>query len=207
MSRTQRERRETTIANLLDASIEVIDELGYARASVTNITARAGLSYGALFRHFPTMSDFMAATAHEAVRRQVEATRQRFREVAGREGRTDMETSLQVLRELSGRPTHTVILELTMAARTDPFLRASLQQAMRDVGPLMIETAREMVGHETDLGYEDAITLVFMVSDLFDSEVFQRPLREHHPRSNTRRVSLLLRMLEPFGAGAREASE
>ncbi|WP_191094361.1 TetR/AcrR family transcriptional regulator [Nocardia colli] len=207
MSRTQRERRETTIAKLLDASIEIIDELGYARASVTNITARAGLSYGALFRHFPTMSDFMAATAHEAVRRQVEATRKRFREVAGRAGRTDMETSLEVLRELAGRPTHTAILELTMAARTDPFLRASLQQAMRDVGPLMIETAREMVGHETDLGYDDAITLVFMVSDLFDSEVFQRPLREPHPRSNTRRVALLLRMLEPFGRRAVDPAE
>ncbi len=60
MARTQQQRREDTIARLLDASIETIVEMGYARASAAVIAKRAGLSVGALFRHYPTMGDFMA---------------------------------------------------------------------------------------------------------------------------------------------------
>ena len=47
-------------------SIDTIIEVGYARASAKVIAQRAQVSDGALFRHFPTMGDFMAATAHEA---------------------------------------------------------------------------------------------------------------------------------------------
>ena len=63
MARTQQQRREETIARLLDASIDTIVEVGYARASAAVIARRAEVSDGALFRHFPTMGDFMAATA------------------------------------------------------------------------------------------------------------------------------------------------
>ena len=72
MARTQQQRREDTIARLLDASIETIVEMGYARASAAVIAKRAGLSVGALFRHYTTMGDFMAATGHEVLRRQLE---------------------------------------------------------------------------------------------------------------------------------------
>ena len=65
MARTQQQRREETIARLLDASIDTIIEVGYARATAKVITQRAQVSDGALFRHFATMGDFMAATAHE----------------------------------------------------------------------------------------------------------------------------------------------
>ena len=69
MARTQQQRREDTIARLLDASIETIVEVGYARASAKVIAQRAEVSDGALFRYFPTMGDLMAATAQEAGRR------------------------------------------------------------------------------------------------------------------------------------------
>ena len=43
------------------------------------ITRRAGVSVGALFRHFDTMGDFMAATAQEVMRRQLERSASRSR--------------------------------------------------------------------------------------------------------------------------------
>lgn len=62
LHRTQQQRRETTIARLLDASIAItIIEFGYARTSAALIAKRAQVSGGALFRHFPTMRDLMAA--------------------------------------------------------------------------------------------------------------------------------------------------
>ncbi|KZM69865.1 hypothetical protein AWN90_04460 [Nocardia terpenica] len=195
MRRTQRERREATIARLLDASIATIDEIGYARTSVNEIAARAGLSYGALFRHFDSMSDFMAATARETVRRHTRLVVARVREVAGHDGRGTLETTLQVLRELAGHPTHTVVLELTNAARTDTALREHMRRTMTDVAPEMIEAAQQLVGHNLDLAPGDFATLVFMIVDLFDAEAFQHPLREQHPEINQRRIPLLLKML------------
>src|SRR6476646_2148673 len=73
MARTQQQRREETVGRLLEACIDTIIEVGYARASAAVITKRAGVSVGALFRHFETMGDFMAATASEVLRRQLES--------------------------------------------------------------------------------------------------------------------------------------
>ncbi|CNT76913.1 TetR family transcriptional regulator [Mycobacterium tuberculosis] len=50
MARTQQQRREETVARLLQASIDTIIEVGYARASAAVITKRAGVSVGALLR-------------------------------------------------------------------------------------------------------------------------------------------------------------
>ena len=72
MARTQQQRREETIARLLDASIDTIIEVGYARTSAALIAKRAQVSDGAIFRHFATMGDLMAATPDEVVRRQLE---------------------------------------------------------------------------------------------------------------------------------------
>ena len=69
MARTQQQRREETVGGCLEACIATIVEVGYARASAAVITKRAGVSVGALFRHFETMGDFMAATASEVLRR------------------------------------------------------------------------------------------------------------------------------------------
>ena len=85
MARTQQQRREDTIARLLDASIDTIIEVGYARASAKVITQRAQVSDGALFRHFPTMGDFMAATAQ---RGRAAATRGGAKRIADNPGRT-----------------------------------------------------------------------------------------------------------------------
>ncbi|QUD82955.1 TetR/AcrR family transcriptional regulator [Gordonia polyisoprenivorans] len=199
MSPTQRERREATITRLVDAAIATIDEVGYARTSAQLIATRAGLSYGALFRHFATMSDFMAATARETVRRHTTAVANRFREAARESGRTDLESLLRVLHDLSGVPTHTAILELTMAARTDPSLQTSLQQAIADGGTEIIQAAREMLGYRSSLSDEDFTNLVFMITDLHDAEALQHPFRAPYPQISNRRIPLLLQMLECFG--------
>ena len=110
MARTQQQRREDTIARLLDASIDTIIEVGYARASAKVITQRAQVSDGALFRHFPTMGDLMAATAHEAGGGNSRWPRRgspRSRPTSRRSRRR-----LTIIRDVTGNPTNTVIHEL-----------------------------------------------------------------------------------------------
>lgn len=117
MARTQQQRREETVGRLLDACIATIIEVGYARASAAVITKRAGVSVGALFRHFDTMGDFMAATASEVLRRQLESFTKGVAEIPA--DRPALEAALGILRDITSGPANAVIYELLVAARTD----------------------------------------------------------------------------------------
>lgn len=59
--RTQGERRERTRAALLAATIECLVDVGYTGTTTTEIVRRAGVSQGALFKHFPTKAALVAA--------------------------------------------------------------------------------------------------------------------------------------------------
>jgi AcrR family transcriptional regulator len=81
--------RQGTGERLVRAARELLEEEGYAAASVTAIAGRAGVSAGALYRHFPSKAELFV---------------QLFRETADREVRRDgSERSVDGL-----RPRHTV---------------------------------------------------------------------------------------------------
>ena len=65
----QAERREETIARLLDAAEVVVGAAGYAHTTVAAVCAEAGLSQGALFRHFPHRRSLLVATAERVAER------------------------------------------------------------------------------------------------------------------------------------------
>lgn len=146
MARTQQQRREETVARLLDASIATIIEVGYARASAAVITKRAGVSVGALFRHFDTMGDFMAATASEVLRRQLESFTKRVAEIPA--DQPVLEAVLGILRDLTSGPVNAVIYELTVAARTDEKLRETLQHELAQYAAKIDEVSRALPGVE-----------------------------------------------------------
>src|ERR1700739_3343299 len=110
MARTQQQRREETVGRLLEACIDTIIEVGYARSSAAVITKRAGVSVGALFRHFETMGDFMAATASEVWPGQVESGTKRVAKIPA--DQTALEAVLAVLRDVTSSPTNAVLYEM-----------------------------------------------------------------------------------------------
>ncbi|MFC7755556.1 TetR/AcrR family transcriptional regulator [Tsukamurella soli] len=121
--RTQAQRRETMVALLIEATVDAIDELGYASASIQQVVTRAGVSQGALFRHFPTRLDLVAATAQQVLERQVDA----FEESAGAlDERADARSILTAVRDLAGSRNAGVVREIVMAARSDILLRQKL---------------------------------------------------------------------------------
>jgi AcrR family transcriptional regulator len=63
--RTQGERRETMTRRLLDAARDQLVLSGYAGATTARVCERAGVSQGALFRHFPTREALMVAVAED----------------------------------------------------------------------------------------------------------------------------------------------
>ncbi|KHO18294.1 TetR/AcrR family transcriptional regulator [Mycolicibacterium setense] len=159
MARTQQQRREETVARLLDAGIDTIIEVGYARASAAVIARRANVSDGALFRHFPTMSDFMAATAQEVARRQLELGAKLIAEIAAEQ--PALPAVLTILRDIAGSDTNTVWHELLMAARTDEKLRGPLQTVLVEYIDNIHEAAKSTPGIEQIP--EDSLTVVLAI--------------------------------------------
>lgn len=191
MARTQQQRREETVARLLDASIATIVEVGYARASAAVITRRAHLSDGALFRHFDTMGDFMAATAYEVMRRQLDAFSKRVAEIPA--DQPALEPVLTILRDVSGNSTNVVLYELVIAARTDEKLRATLHDVLAEYGRKIYATARALPTADQFPGDEFA-ALVAMLTNMFDGAAIWRTVLPQ-PEIEAGRIPLLMSLL------------
>ncbi|MBW0014155.1 TetR/AcrR family transcriptional regulator [Mycobacterium sp.] len=165
MARTQQQRREETVGRLLEACIDTIIEVGYARASAAVITKRAGVSVGALFRHFETMGDFMAATASEVLRRQLESFTKRVAEIPA--DQPALEAALAILRDITAGPANAVLYELLVAARTDEKLRATLQHELGQYSAKIHDAARALPGAET-FPAETFPVIVALLTNVFD---------------------------------------
>jgi AcrR family transcriptional regulator len=191
MARTQQQRREETVGRLLEACIDSIVEVGYARASAAVITKRAGVSVGALFRHFETMGDFMASTASEVLRRQVESFTKQAAEIPT--DRPALEAALTILRDITSSPTNAVLYELMIAARTDEKLNAHLREVLAQYTAKILDAARALPGAE---GFsEDTFpVLVALLTNVFDGAAIVRGVLPE-PELEERRIQLLTALI------------
>jgi AcrR family transcriptional regulator len=195
MARTQQQRREETVARLLEASIATISEVGYARASAAVITKRAGMSVGALFRHFDTMGDFMAATAQEVGRRQLDSFTKQVAEIPA--DAPALEAALRILRDLTRNSDNAVLYELMIAARTDEKLNATLQNVLEQYSAKIYDAARALPGAER-VPEETFPVLVALLTNTFDGAAIVRPVLSKLD-IDTGRIPLLMSLLR--GAG------
>lgn len=194
MARTQQQRREETVRRLLDACIASIIEVGYARASAAVITKRAGVSVGALFRHFETMGDFMAATASEVLRRQLESFTKQVTEIPAMPAdRPALQSALRILRDITGGPTNAVLYELLIAARTDEKLRATLQHELGQYRAKIHDAARALPGAES-FPEETFPVLVALMTNVFDGAAVVEGVLPQ-PDIAEQRVSVLAALL------------
>jgi AcrR family transcriptional regulator len=198
MARTQQQRREETIARLLDASIDTIVEVGYARASAAVIAKRAQVSDGALFRHFPTMGDFMAATAHEVMRRQLDLFTKQVAEIPA--DKPALEAALTILRDVTGNATNTVMYELLVAARTDEKLRATLQHVLTEYAANIYDIARALPGAD-QFPEETFAALVAILTNTFDGAALVRAVLPQ-PEIEDKRILLLTSLLNGLATKA-----
>jgi AcrR family transcriptional regulator len=191
MARTQQQRREETVGRLLDASIASIIEVGYARASAAVITKRAGVSVGALFRHFDTMGDFMAATASEVLRRHIETGTKLVAEIPA--DQPVPEAALAILQDITSGPLNAVIYELMIAARTDEKLRETMQRELAQYAVKIYDAARALPGAE-NFPEETFPVLVTLLTNVFDgAAVVERVLPR--PEIAAQRIRVLTALL------------
>lgn len=191
MARTQQQRREETVARLLQASIDTIIEVGYARASAAVITKRAGVSVGALFRHFETMGDFMAATAYEVLRRQLETFTKQVAEIPA--DRPALPAALTILRDITAGSTNAVLYELMVAARTDEKLKETLQNVLGQYSAKIHDAARALPGAES-FPEETFPVIVALMTNVFDGAAIVRGVLPQ-PELEEPRIPMLTALL------------
>lgn len=191
MARTQQQRREETVARLLQASIDTIIEVGYARASAAVITKRAGVSVGALFRHFETMGDFMAATAYEVLRRQLETFTKQVAEIPA--DRPALPAALTILRDITAGSTNEVLYELMVAARTDEKLKETLQNVLGQYSAKIHDAARALPGAES-FPEETFPVIVALMTNVFDGAAIVRGVLPQ-PELEEQRIPMLTALL------------
>lgn len=160
--RTQAERSERTRELLLDATIECLVELGYARTTVQEICQRAGLSRGAQQHHFTTKAELMTSALEHLFKRLSEEILTATAELPA--GPSRIEAGIDLLWRAYSGTLSTAAVELWVAARTDPELRRTLLPVDRALGHATLEFYRELMGATVD---DDRLkTLVLLTVNL-----------------------------------------
>jgi AcrR family transcriptional regulator len=138
--RRQADRTAATRQALLDATIECVVRDGYARTTTGAVARQAGVSVGALQHHFASKAELMgAAIDHLLTLRRDEYAKA----IAGLDPGVDrLDAAIDVLWSMYAGPAFIAWVELWVAARTDPDLRASVLAMNR----AFIASARSQFG-------------------------------------------------------------
>lgn len=176
--RSQQQRREASRRRLLDATAEVLIAQGYAGASIQAIVERAGLSQGALFRHFENRLALMRAVANDIGDRLLERYIERFRALQPGADQDWLLLSLELLRDNCRSPLQQAWFELLMAARTDAALHQTLAPVWaRNQRETIALAARLLPEAHATLGEARFAEMVEAVVSLFHGEAVDQMVR------------------------------
>lgn len=116
-------------------------DLGYAGTTTTEVCRRAGVSQGALFKHFATKGDLLATTAEGLFRTLIDA----YREAMPRlEGPDRAAAAVDLLWSVFAEPRLLAAIELHAAARTDRDLARRLAPVAERHGQNLLDLAHEL---------------------------------------------------------------
>src|SRR5258708_31698210 len=169
--RTQQERREGTIRKLLDAATGVLIEVGYSEASVQRICARAAVSQGALFRHFPSREALMVAVGEDVGHQLLVRYREQFEALGGT---NDIRAAMRLMRDACRSRLNQAWYELRIAARTNDTMRHSLAPVYKRYGEDIERLAGALLPNLAASLDDRFPVLVTSLVAMFDGEVMQR---------------------------------
>ena len=125
------QRGERTRARLIEATIAVVAEVGYARASTRVIAERAGVAEGTIYRHFPDKTALFFAAALEPNSAMLEWVAGLPARAGTRTVEENLVQALVRLAELEER-----VFPLELAIQADPELAALRRSALAPGNPL-----------------------------------------------------------------------
>lgn len=156
--RQQKDRTAATRAAVLEATVELLVERGYAGTSTRLAAEKAGVSLGALQHHFRTKAELSV----EAMRFVSDRLADEFVSAIPRDGEEidRFALALDRLFVVFRGPTFAAAMELHLAARTDLSLRDPISQLHVDDGKRIRESAIALVPGVEDRPGFDALLLM-----------------------------------------------
>jgi AcrR family transcriptional regulator len=198
--RSQAERSATTRTGLLEATLASLAERGYAHTTTTEVCRRAGVSQGALFKHFATKAELVSRAAEHLFGSLVADYREAFA-AAAREG-DPLAAATRLLAASFRQPSLQAAFELYLAARTDPELAASLRPVAERHGANLRRQARELFPEAAARIPEFETVVDVVVSALQGAAMGGAALRDD--ARDARMLDYLTRLVRTAFAHARE---
>ncbi|MGJ8671256.1 MAG: TetR/AcrR family transcriptional regulator [Oceanococcus sp.] len=165
--RTQKERRTLTVSKIIDAAIECLVERGYRGTTTQLISQRAGVSQGALFRHYTSRNALMIAVAQHVGDGLLKQFSEHFKSSAGIDDPVFL--ALMLLRKNCHERIHQAWFELQIAARTDDELLEALQPIWKHNREVTQKLAAQILPEMAVLS-KDFSTIVDVMVSLFRGE-------------------------------------
>src|SRR6476646_5743050 len=161
--RTQQQRRDETRRALLDATVESLIDVGFARTTTLEVQRRADVSRGALLHHFPSKTELLVAAVDHLAEMRARELKMLATQLP--EGRARTDAVLELLWQCFSGTFFQVAMELRTAARTDPELRPVLATAERALRDRIFSQARSLFGKEVadHPGLERALDLTLQL--------------------------------------------
>jgi AcrR family transcriptional regulator len=146
--------------SLLDAAVNSLVEVGFARTTTLEVQRRAGVSRGALLHHFPSKAQLLAATIEHLADMRGRDLKRKTSELPSDPGER-INAVLDLLWDSFAGPLFQVVLELKSGARTEPELRRVLTVAERVVRDRILRQSGDLFGAAvaTQPGFESAMDL------------------------------------------------
>jgi AcrR family transcriptional regulator len=119
------QRGDRTRARLIEATVAIVGESGYARASTRAIAQRAGVAEGTIYRHFPDKTSLFFAAALEPDAEMLTWVGQLPARAGTRTVEENLVEALTRLAQLQER-----VLPLELAIQADPELAAMRRNAL-----------------------------------------------------------------------------
>jgi AcrR family transcriptional regulator len=163
--RTQQQRRDETRRALLDAAVESLIEVGFARTTTLEVQRRAEVSRGALLHHFPSKAELLVAAVDHLAEMRARELKVLSLQLPASDKRARTDAVLGLLWQCFSGTFFQVAMELRTAARTDPELRPVLATAEKALRERILAQARTLFGKEVaeHPGLERALDLTLQL--------------------------------------------
>lgn len=123
---TRAEQAAATRRRLLDAAVECLYELGYARTTTVEVQARSGVSRGSLLHQFASRNDLLMAAVEHLGAEMFADLRRRALDLP--HGAAGFDVAVDVMADLVFAPTAIAAIELWNASRTDEELAVAVRR-------------------------------------------------------------------------------
>ena len=194
--RTQKERKAATIDKLVKATISAIVDFGYQKASIAVICELAGVSQGALFRHFASRKALIIEVAENV---STYLATEVMEKVQNR-GKDDefMAIMADAIWDVMHSPEQAVLRELKVAARTDSGLRSAIMDSeVRFNQKLHFMVEAITVGLNVDT--KTLVDAIYLVIRCLDGLAMSSCLHKNEGESDAVRQLLFTSMEKEFG--------